>query len=164
MKYVKGDVFPYTERQLRQDNPDTSFPTNALSIESVRSNFGVEEVEETAIPTKKGYKAIQGEIGISGGKKVETWDLIPKDVTELSADEVTRVDPNAPEGNSVSAGTPELVGEEWKQTWVYTQLSGVHARAIEYGPPVDQIEFITENGLEAWQAKVAEIKAKYPKV
>ena len=26
-----------------------------------------------------------------------------------------------------------------------------------------QIEFITENGLEAWQTKVAEIKARYPK-
>ena len=112
MKYVKGDVFPYTERQLRQDNPTTSFPANALSNESIRSDFGIEEVGETAIPIKKGYKAIQGEIGISDGKKVETWDLIPKDVSELSADEITRVDPNAPEGNSVSAGTPELVGEE----------------------------------------------------
>jgi len=27
----------------------------------------------------------------------------------------------------------------------------------------DQIEFITENGLDAWQAKVAEIKARHPK-
>jgi hypothetical protein len=25
------------------------------------------------------------------------------------------------------------------------------------------IEFITENGLEAWQTKVQEIKTKYPK-
>ena len=164
MKYVKDSVFPYTEEQLRKDNPNTSFPVNALSNESIRSGFGIEEVEETAIPTKKGYKDVQGEIGISGGKKVETWDLIPKDVGELSADEITPVAPNAPEGNSASIGTPELVGEEWRQTWVYTQLSGVEARAVDYGPPVDQIEFITENGLEAWQAKVAEIKAKYPKV
>ena len=163
MKYVKGDVFPYTEEQLIKDNPNTSFPVNALSNESIRVDFGVEEVEETPIPTKKGYKAVQGEIGISDGKKVETWDLIPKDVSELSADEITLVEPNAPEGNSVSMGTPELVGEEWKQTWVYTQLSGVEARAVEYGQAVDQIEFITENGLEAWQTKVAEIKAKYPK-
>ena len=136
--------------------------SSSLSKE-VFSALGIEEVGETAIPIKKGYKAIHGEIGISDGKKVETWDLIPKDVSELSADEITRVDPNAPEGNSASAGTPELVGEEWKQTWVYTQLSGVHARAIEYGPPVDQIEFITENGLDAWKTKVAEIKALHPK-
>ena len=32
-----------------------------------------------------------------------------------------------------------------------------------YGNPASQIEFITENGLEAWQEKVAEIKKKYPK-
>ena len=36
-------------------------------------------------------------------------------------------------------------------------------RVKEYGSVIDQIEFITENGLDAWQNKVAEIKAKYPK-
>lgn len=36
-------------------------------------------------------------------------------------------------------------------------------RKREYGSTESQIEFITENGIEAWQAKVAEIKAKYPK-
>jgi orotate phosphoribosyltransferase-like protein len=32
-----------------------------------------------------------------------------------------------------------------------------------YGSTAEQIEFITENGLEAWQAKVAKIKNQYPK-
>lgn len=32
-----------------------------------------------------------------------------------------------------------------------------------YGDVSSQIEYITENGLEAWQAHVAEIKAQYPK-
>jgi len=36
-------------------------------------------------------------------------------------------------------------------------------RVKEYGSAIDQGEFITENGLDAWQNKVAEIKAKYPK-
>ena len=36
-------------------------------------------------------------------------------------------------------------------------------RKKEYGTPEDMIEFITENGLEAWQTKVQEIKTKYPK-
>jgi len=36
-------------------------------------------------------------------------------------------------------------------------------RVGAYGPLNDQIEYITENGLEAWQAKVAEIKAANPK-
>lgn len=41
--------------------------------------------------------------------------------------------------------------------------SYLELRQAEYGTPEQQMEFITENGLEAWQAKVAEIKAKYPK-
>ena len=36
-------------------------------------------------------------------------------------------------------------------------------RQKEYGSVAKQIEYITENGLEAWQSKVQEIKTKYPK-
>ena len=36
-------------------------------------------------------------------------------------------------------------------------------RKTEYGSTAEQIEYITENGLEAWQSKVQEIKTKYPK-
>jgi hypothetical protein len=39
----------------------------------------------------------------------------------------------------------------------------VQKRIVEYGSVAEQIEYITENGLNAWQSKVAEIKAKYPK-
>ena len=163
MKYIKGEVFPYTEKHLRTDNPNTSFPVNALEDENIRANYGVEEVLETAIPTKKGYKAVQGEFGISDGKKVEVWDLVPMELGELSHHDVATVEINAPEGHSISAGTPEFVDGEWRQTWVYKQESGVKARVLLYGELEDQIEFITENGLEAWQARVAEIKALYPK-
>jgi len=37
------------------------------------------------------------------------------------------------------------------------------ARESAYGTTVDQIEYITENGLDAWQAHVATIKADNPK-
>ena len=36
-------------------------------------------------------------------------------------------------------------------------------RMTEYGTIESQVEFITENGLEAWQNKVSQIKEKYPK-
>ena len=39
----------------------------------------------------------------------------------------------------------------------------VSNRQKEYGSPEKMIEYITENGLEAWQSKVQEIKTKYPK-
>ena len=45
-----------------------------------------------------------------------------------------------------------------KQTNAYKEK-----RIAEYGTPTEQIEFITEFGLDAWQAKVATIKATYPK-
>ena len=39
----------------------------------------------------------------------------------------------------------------------------VDNRQKEYGSTAEQIEYITENGLDAWQTKVQEIKTKYPK-
>jgi len=36
-------------------------------------------------------------------------------------------------------------------------------RQKEYGSIASQIEFITENGLEAWKTNVQSIKTKYPK-
>ena len=43
-------------------------------------------------------------------------------------------------------------------------LEDVHVNRIkEYGSIAEQIEYITENGLDAWQSKVNSIKAKYPK-
>ena len=36
-------------------------------------------------------------------------------------------------------------------------------RIKEYGSIAEQIEYITENGLDAWQSKVNSIKSKYPK-
>jgi len=39
----------------------------------------------------------------------------------------------------------------------------IQKRQIEYGSPSEQMEFITENGLTAWQTKVNEIKTRFPK-
>ena len=36
-------------------------------------------------------------------------------------------------------------------------------RLKEYGSAQEQIEFITEKGLDAWKTNVDEIKKKYPK-
>jgi hypothetical protein len=41
--------------------------------------------------------------------------------------------------------------------------SWLEARMTAYGTIPEQIEFITENGLDAWQTKVAQIKADNPK-
>ena len=39
----------------------------------------------------------------------------------------------------------------------------INKRIAEYGSIASQIEYITENGLEAWKTNVQSIKTKYPK-
>ena len=43
------------------------------------------------------------------------------------------------------------------------ELTYIEKRLAEYGTPQKQLEFITEHGLDAWQAKVEEIKKQIPK-
>ena len=86
---------------------------------------------------------------------------IPK--SELPPTNVQLVEPTTPDGFRAVKGDPELVGDEWRQTWNYVEMNWLENRIQAYGIAGEQIEFITENGLEAWQTKVAEIKAKYPK-
>ena len=87
---------------------------------------------------------------------------IPK--SELPPTNIQPVEPTPPDGFRANRGDPELVGDEWRETWNYVEIGWLEHRMEAYGRPENQIEFITENGLEAWQAKVAEIKAKYPKI
>ena len=70
--------------------------------------------------------------------------------------------------------TPSFDGSVWTQNWKLVsdaidepeepELTWSDKRLEAYGYWTEQLEFITENGLEAWQARVAEIKAGYPKV
>ena len=46
---------------------------------------------------------------------------------------------------------------------VESNQAQVQNRIKEYGSIAEQIEYITENGLDAWQSKVNSIKVKYPK-
>ena len=87
--------------------------------------------------------------------------IVPK--SELPPTNIQPVEPTPPDGFRAVRGAPELVGDEWRQTWNYVEWTWLENRTKEYGHPEEQIEFITENGLEAWQSKVAEIKSKYPK-
>ena len=57
----------------------------------------------------------------------------------------------------------QLDAYEAQANIVESNQAQVQKRIKEYGSIEKQIEFITENGIDAWQTKVAEIKAKYPK-
>lgn len=60
--------------------------------------------------------------------------------------------------------TQNYDAEESKKFGSVKKNGAVMANRIKaYGTTTEQIEFITENGLEAWQSRVAEIKNQYPK-
>jgi len=87
------------------------------------------------------------------------------------------------EGDNVRFGPeadlrfPEYIDGEWCERWTYVKGTWLENRIREYGGGVwtwdqvkgyeassaYQLEYIVENGLDAWAEKVAEIKAKYPK-
>ena len=61
--------------------------------------------------------------------------------------------------SSTASAKPEPIIEEPvddRPAWLIARLEA-------YGSTVSQLEYITENGLEAWQTRVAEIKAANPK-
>ena len=57
----------------------------------------------------------------------------------------------------------QLDAFETQANIVESNQAQVQKRIKEYGSIAEQIEYITENGLDAWQSKVNSIKAKYPK-
>ena len=80
------------------------------------------------------------------GKKWIVSDIVVPEILEPKA----KVFPE-PEEEPVSEPEPYEPTEYWEK------------RCFEYGLPHEQLEFITENGLKAWQTKVTKIKAKFPK-
>lgn len=63
---------------------------------------------------------------------------------------------------STASAKPEPIEPEPEEV-VDTTPSWLLARIEAYGSLPSQLEYITENGLEAWQTHVAEIKAANPK-
>jgi hypothetical protein len=57
----------------------------------------------------------------------------------------------------------QLDAYEAQANIVESNQAQIQRRIKEYGSIAEQIEFITENGLDAWQSKVNSIKLKYPK-
>ena len=60
-------------------------------------------------------------------------------------------------------GVEKLTDEGYEARFPKPKPTYAELREAEYGTVQEQIEFITENGLVAWKARVAEIKARHPK-
>ena len=81
----------------------------------------------------------------------------PNAVVSVSGDDVNQIE--WLENTPVIDSTTILA----KQAELQTLEDVISNRIKEYGSIAEQIEYITENGIEAWQSKVNSIKAKYPK-
>ena len=163
MNYIRNEVYPYTLRNLKSDFPNIGFPKSPLSNESIRKQYEIFEVAETTKPTQAGFYAVEGMPEKNGEIFSQTWSLEKKNVSDLVSSDITKTSPELRDGYKSSEGEPEFVDGEWRQTWQYTEMDWLEDRIHKYGDVAEQVEFITENGLEAWQAKVAEIKANHPK-
>lgn len=156
--------YPYSMIDLRKDNPSTSFPLNAIESGDTRAERGVTVIAESPKPeAKSGHKMIEGNPALVSGVWTQAWDEVLKEPNEVLDSELVKTPRPEEDWYWAEAGTPEYRDGQWHVVWNSERVDWRTARIQAYGLARDQIEYITENGLEAWQAKVAEIKAKYPK-
>ena len=95
---------------------------------------------------------------------------LTSDMTEADLDDAVHraVPPNLKTGSTpsfLSAGASRTAAEKEIDTsaTVDPRPKWLADRIHAYGSPEAQLEYITENGLDAWQTKVAQIKADNPK-
>ena len=98
-----------------------------------------------------------------------TFLKLRDDMTEAEVDDFVyrsapdNLKPNGSTPSFLSAGASRTAAEMDPEEYVDTRAEWERAREAAYGTVERQIEYITENGLEAWQTKVAQIKADNPK-
>ena len=99
-----------------------------------------------------------------------TWTFVPltEDMTEADLDDIVHhiTPPHLLTGTTpsfLSAGTTRTAAEKPAQEYVDPRPKWLQDRQTAYGTLESQIEYITENGLAAWQTKVTQIKTDNPK-
>ena len=110
----------------------------------------------------------------NGVAKVEfidgSWTFVEltSDMTEADLDDIVYriTPPHLKTGTTpsfLSAGSSRTAAEKPEHTHDDDRPAWQRARETAYGRVQQQSEYITETGLEAWQAHVAQIKADNPK-
>ena len=99
-----------------------------------------------------------------------TWTFVElaSEMTEADLDDLIHhiTPPHLKTGTTpsfLSAGATRTAAPKPVEPFVDQRPQWEQDRMAAYGTLASQIEYITENGLEAWQAKVAQIKADNPK-
>jgi hypothetical protein len=164
-KVESGSVtkFPYSFNDLRVDNSNVSFPATALQDADTRAAYNVEEVQDVAHANLPGYNYTLATPVFDGGVWKQVWTETAKNAADLEDSEITAVTMPEADGKNYALGTPALDGKVWKQTWVESDRSYTENRLAEYGDINEQLEYIVENGLDAFITKQEAVKTKWPK-
>lgn len=165
-KVESGSVssYPYDMGALKRDHPNTSFPLDSFSREDIKGQYGIVDVSSSAQPSSTGYHVREVTPELVSGVWTQSWTRTLKSPEEVDdGEKVGTVIPKQ-EGKNTVEVLPVHDGSQWNRTYEFQDATWLEARVAAYGSIDKQIEFITENGLDAWQTKVADIKVKYPKV
>ena len=99
-----------------------------------------------------------------------TWTFLQlsADMTEADIDDVVHqiAPPQLKTGEApgfLQAGTSRTAAEKPAETYVDPRPQWLQNRLTAYGTIESQVEYITENGLSAWQTRVTQIKTDNPK-
>ena len=97
-----------------------------------------------------------------------TFVELTADMTEADLDDIVHriTPPHLKTGATPSflqAGTTRTAAEKPEAEYVDPRPQWLQDRQAAYGTLENQIEYITENGLDAWQAHVTQIKTDNPK-
>jgi len=150
-------------RALKSANPNVSFPADSFSRNDIKVDYGIVDVASTSRPDTKGHFVVEGTPELVSGVWTQVWVKTLKQPEQVEGWEITSVDEPFESGKIAEQGLPFWDGSEWKMTWTLRDATWLEARVQEYGSLDKQVEYITENGLDAWQTKVAGIKAAFPK-
>tara|TARA_R100001530_G_C4314803_1_gene154057 strand:+ start:1388 stop:1927 length:540 start_codon:yes stop_codon:yes gene_type:complete len=174
-KVIDGSVvqWPYGMEDLKKDYPSTCFSSSVFQNESLKSQYNIVPVSKASPNPTAGYKAVHIGPVLESGSWTEKYENQEKSESELVDSDF--INPNTPSddilkdshGTTIKTHEKEgvhKVNGNWEIIWGTVELGWKDKRLNAYGPPVDQIEHITENGLDSWVAKVNEIKGWYPKV
>ena len=164
-KIENGSVskYPYQFADLRSDNKSISFPLDAMERADNRSMYGFEPVSPVSYTPAPGHNAVEVTPTLVSGVWTQSWSDELKSPGQVTFNELTLVEPPEAAGKLPNQIDPVWDGSSWIQTWELVDANWLEARLAKYNVPEKQIEFITENGLEAWQARVAQIKLDHPK-
>ena len=162
--------YPYTIRDLRTDNPQTSFPDDTLTKADTQSTYGIEPVVAVSQPVVSGHNTVEGTPTLVSGVWTQTWNNVlksPSEVTEtekvgakLSETDITH---SGHAGERCTEVDPVHDGSQWNRTYTWAAATWLEKRQEEYGGLPEQFEYLVENGVDAFVTRQEAIKAKYPK-